>query len=159
MEVGDVFPSFVLEDENGESFDSRSLEGIRYVIYFYPRDGSSGCLREALDFSALYPKFMLRNIPLIGVSKDSVSSHKKFKDKNSLKIKLLSDPERDLLERAGVWGTKMMYGKEVQGTIRSTFIVGKDGKIEAVWKKVKVPGHADMVLEKAISLTKNTHIP
>lgn len=154
MEIGDKFPNFTLKDENNEELNSDSLENIRYVIYFYPRDGSSGCTREAVDFSALYPKFMLRNIPIFGVSKDSVESHRKFKDKNSLKIKLLSDPERDLIERAGVWGTKMMCGKEVQGTIRSTFIVGKDGTIEAVWNKVKVPGHAEAVLEKAISLTK-----
>lgn len=155
MEVGDRFPDFLLKDENDEDFDSRSLEGLRYVIYFYPKDGSSGCLREAQDFSSLYPKFMLRNIPVIGVSKDSVSSHKKFKEKNELKIKLLSDPEHDLLERAGAWGTKMIYGKEVTGTIRSTFIVGKDGRVEAAWKKVKVPGHAEKVLEKAISQMKS----
>ncbi|MCL1979272.1 MAG: peroxiredoxin [Methanomassiliicoccaceae archaeon] len=154
MNVGDRFPQFVLMDENGEEFDSRALEHIRYVIYFYPKDGTSGCTKEALDFSSLYPKFMLRNIPVIGVSKDSFTSHHKFKEKNSLKVKLLSDPEHDLLERVGVWGTKMMYGKEVQGTIRSTFIVGREGMIEAAWKGVKVDGHAEKVLEKAILLTK-----
>jgi len=155
MDVGDKFPEFILSDENGEEFDSRSLAGIRFVIYFYSKDGTSGCTREALDFNSLYPNFMLRNIPIIGVSKDSVATHRKFKDKNSLKIKLLSDPDHDLTERAGVWGTKMMYGKEVKGTIRSTFIVGKDGIVEAAWKNVKVPGHADKVLEKAVSLTKS----
>lgn len=154
MDAGDRFPGFVTEDENGESFDSKALDGIRYVIYFYSKDGTSGCTKEAVEFSSLYPKFMLRNIPVIGVSKDSAASHKKFKEKNSLKIKLLSDPERELMIKAGVWGTKMMYGKEVQGTIRSTFIVGKDGVIEAVWKGVKVQGHAEKVLEKAVSLTK-----
>jgi peroxiredoxin Q/BCP len=154
MDVGDRFPGFVLKDENGEEFDSVSLEGIRYVIYFYPKDGTSGCTQEAIDFSSDYAKFMLRNIPVIGVSKDSVASHKKFRDNNMLKIKLLSDPEHDLIERAGAWGTKMMYGKEVMGTVRSTFIVGKDGIIEAEWKGLKVLGHVEKVLEKAISLTK-----
>ena len=154
MDKGDRFPDFILADENGEIFDSRSLEGLRYIVYFYPKDGTSGCTQEALDFSSLYPKFMLRNIPVIGVSKDSAATHKKFKEKNALKVKLLSDPEQDLIKRAGARGTKMMYGKEVQGTIRSTFIVGKDGIIEAAWKGVKVPGHAEKVLEKAISLTK-----
>ncbi|MCL2032548.1 MAG: peroxiredoxin [Methanomassiliicoccaceae archaeon] len=154
MEVNDRFPEFTLRDENNELFDSRSLDGIRYVIYFYPRDGTSGCTKEALDFSSLYPKFMLRNIPVIGVSKDSAASHQRFKEKNSLKVKLLSDPDHDLTERAGAWGTKMMYGKEVRGTIRSTFIVGRDGVVEAAWKGVKVQGHAEKVLEKAISLTK-----
>ena len=155
MDTGDRFPRFVLKDENGEEFDSGSLDGIRYVIYFYPKDGTSGCLKEALDFTSLYAKFMLRNIPIIGVSKDTVASHQKFREKNTLKIKLLSDPEHTLIEEAGAWGTKMMYGKEVQGTIRSTFIVGKEGIIEAAWKKVKVDGHAESVLEKAISLTKS----
>jgi peroxiredoxin Q/BCP len=156
MDVGEEFPDFILKDENGEEFNSMSLDGIRYVVYFYPKDGTSGCTQEAIDFTSAYPKFMLRNIPVIGVSKDTVASHKKFKEKNLLKVKLLSDPEHDLIERAGAWGTKMMYGKEVMGTIRSTFIVGKDGTIEAVWKGVKVPGHAEKVLEKAISLTKGS---
>ena len=155
MEVGDKFPEFVLSDENSEVFDSRSLEGIRYVVYFYPKDGTSGCTKEALDFTSLYPNFMLRNIPVIGVSKDTAATHKKFREKYSLKVKLLSDPEHDLTERTGAWGTKMMYGKEVQGTKRSTFIIGKDGTVEAAWKNVKVDGHAEKVLEKAISLTKS----
>jgi len=155
MNAGDIFPQFLLMDENGEEFDSRSLSGIRYVIYFYPKDSTSGCTKEASDFTALYPKFMLRNIPIIGVSKDTIASHQRFKEKNSLKVKLLSDPEHDLIERAGAWGTKMMYGKEVRGTIRSTFIIGKDGIVEAAWKGVKVDGHADKVLEKAISLIKS----
>ena len=111
MDIGDRFPGFILKDENGEEFNSRSLDGIRYVIYFYPKDGTSGCLKEALDFTSLYAKFMMRNIPVIGVSKDSVSSHQKFKEKNSLKIKLLSDPDHVLINDAGAWGTKMMYGK------------------------------------------------
>ncbi|MDR0509260.1 MAG: peroxiredoxin [Candidatus Methanoplasma sp.] len=155
MNAGEEFPQFALMDENGEEFDSRSLGGIRYVIYFYSKDGTAGCTKEALEFNSLYPKFMLRNIPVIGVSKDTAESHKKFREKNSLKIKLLSDPDHDLTERAGAWGAKMMYGKEVHGTVRSTFIVGKDGTVEAAWKRVKVDGHADKVLEKAISLAKS----
>lgn len=154
MDVGDSFPGFVLKDENGEEFDSRSLEGIRYVIYFYSKDMTAGCTKEAQEFTAAYAKFMLRNIPVIGVSRDTVDSHKKFREKNSLKIKLLSDPERILIGETGSWGSKMMYGKEVQGTVRSTFIVGKTGIVEAVWRSVKVTGHADKVLERAISLTK-----
>ncbi|MCL2296488.1 MAG: peroxiredoxin [Methanomassiliicoccaceae archaeon] len=155
MDVGEEFPEFILQDENGEEFDSMSLNGIRYVVYFYSKNGTAGCTKEALDFTSLYPKFMLRNIAVIGVSRDSVASHKKFKEKNSLKIKLLSDPDHDLAERSGAWGAKIMYGKEVQGTMRSTFIVGKNGAVEAAWKKVKVDGHAEKVLEKAISLSKS----
>lgn len=152
MEVGDKFPAFSLPDENGEVLDSSSLEGIRYVIFFYPKDNTSGCTRENEDFSALQGKFMMRNVPVFGVSKDTVASHKKFSEKYQLKVKLLSDTERVLLKAADAWGTKMMYGKEVEGTIRTTYIVGKDGTVEAAWHKVKVPDHAEKVLEKVISL-------
>lgn len=154
MEIGDRFPDYLLADENGEMFDSRALSGVSHVIYFYPRDNTSGCTREAVDFSGLTVNFMLRNVAVIGVSRDSPASHRKFIDKNGLKIKLLSDPDHSLTEAAGAWGKKMMYGKETEGVIRSTFIVGKDGKVEAVWKKVKVDGHAQEVLDKVVSLSK-----
>ena len=152
MDVGDKFPDFVLQDENGETFDSKALAGKRYVIYFYPKDNTSGCTREAQAFTENIKAFNDLGIPVYGVSKDSVASHRKFIDSKELKIKLLSDPDHVLLEASGAWGTKIMYGKETTGTIRSTFIVGKDGNIEAVWKKVKVDGHVDKVLEKAKSL-------
>lgn len=152
MDVGDKFPDFVLQDENGETFDSKALAGKRYVIYFYPKDNTSGCTREAQAFTDNIKAFNELGIPVYGVSKDSVASHRKFIDSKELKIKLLSDPDHVLLEASGAWGTKIMYGKETTGTIRSTFIVGKDGNIEAVWKKVKVDGHVDKVLEKAKSL-------
>ena len=152
MDVGDKFPDFVLQDENGETFDSKALAGKRYVIYFYPKDNTSGCTREAQAFTENIKAFNDLGIPVYGVSKDSVASHRKFIDSKELKIKLLSDPDHVLLEASGAWGTKVMYGKETTGTIRSTFIIGKDGNIEAVWKKVKVDGHVDKVLEKAKSL-------
>lgn len=156
MDVGDTFPDFVLQDENGEEFDSRMLKGIRYVIYFYPKDSTPGCTKEAVEFTANFPNFMLRNIPIIGVSKDSVKSHRNFMDKNALKIKLLSDPDHTLMEAVGAWGPKVSYGKETVGTIRSTFIVGKDGRVEAAWRNVKVAGHVDKVLDTAVSLTKKS---
>ena len=152
MDVGEKFPDFVLQDENGETFDSKALAGKRYVIYFYPKDNTSGCTREAQAFTENIKAFNDLGIPVYGVSKDSVASHRKFIDSKELRIKLLSDPDHILLEASGAWGTKVMYGKETTGTIRSTFIVGKDGNIEAVWKKVKVDGHVDKVLEKAKSL-------
>lgn len=151
MEVGDKFPEFSLADENGEVMDSSFLDGIRYVIYFYPKDNTPGCTTEAVDFSANIAKFMLRNIPVIGVSKDSSESHRRFIEKNQLKVKLLSDPEHELMEKVGAWGTKVSYGKETVGTIRSTFVVGKDGRVEAAWRNVKVAGHADKVLTTALS--------
>ncbi len=152
MNVGDKFPDFVLSDENNEILDSKELEGVRFVIYFYPRDNTSGCTKEAVEFSELSQKFLMRNIPVIGVSRDSPASHRKFINKHDLRLKLLSDPDHALTEAVGAWGMKKMYGKESEGVFRSTFIVGKDGKVEAVWKKVKVAGHAQEVLDHAISL-------
>jgi len=152
MEVGDRFPDFVLMDDSGEEFDSKQMKGKKYVVYFYPKDNTSGCTREAVAFSENVKEFKDAGYEIIGVSKDSVASHRKFIDSKDLKIKLLSDPEHTLLEATGAWGTKNMYGKETTGTIRSTFIVGEDGKVQASWKKVKVDGHVDKVLEKAKSL-------
>ena len=155
MEVGDKFPDFVLEDENGEKFDSKMLSGVRYVIYFYSKDNTPGCTTEALDFTAMFPKLMMRNIPIFGVSKDSAKSHKNFKEKQQLKVTLLSDPDHVLMEAAGVWQLKKNYGKEYMGAVRSTFIVGKDGTVEAAWKNVKVAGHAEKVTDKALALAKS----
>lgn len=154
MDKGDRFPEFRLADENGEILDSKMLDGVRYVIYFYPKDNTPGCTREAEEFSAAFPKFMMRNVPIFGVSKDSVESHRKFREKLGLKIKLLSDPDRKLMEEAGAWGTKVSYGKETQGTIRTTFIVGRDGTVEAVWRNVKVDGHVQKVLDAVTALYK-----
>ncbi|MBR4226688.1 MAG: peroxiredoxin [Candidatus Methanomethylophilaceae archaeon] len=154
MEVGERFPGFRLNDENGEEFDSASLEGVRYVIYFYSKDNTPGCTKEAQEFTELFPKFMMRNIPIIGVSKDSSASHRKFIDGKALKVKLLSDPDHELMEKVGAWGPKVSYGKETVGTIRSTYIVGKDGTIEAAWRNVKASGHAAKVFDKAMALFK-----
>lgn len=155
MEVGDRFPEFRLKDENGEELDSSSLDGVRYVIYFYPKDNTPGCTKEAEEFSASIGQFMMRNIPVIGVSKDSVKSHRRFIDKHQLRVKLLSDPDHELMEKVGAWGTKVSYGKETVGTIRSTFIVGRDGTVEAAWRNVKVNGHVDKVLACAVSCAKS----
>lgn len=151
MEVGDRFPDFVLPDENGEDFDSKMLNGVRYVIYFYPKDNTSGCTKEAIGFNDIYPKLMIRNVPIIGVNADSAASHTKFREKYGLKIKLLTDKDHSLMEKIGVWGIKSA-GKE--GIIRSTFVVGKDGNIEACWYKVKVDGHVETVYETLKSLMK-----
>ncbi len=152
LDVGDLFPHFILPDESGETFDSKYLEGIRYIVYFYPKDNTSGCTKEAQTFNEVYTKLMIRNVPVIGISKDSPESHRKFIAKNDLKFKLLSDSDHTLMEQVGAWGKKMMYEKEVEGTIRSTFIIGKDGKVEACWYKVKVDGHADTVYSTVKSL-------
>lgn len=154
MEVGERFPHFVLTDENGEVFDSKFLEGIRHIVYFYPKDNTPGCTQEAVDFNAIADKLMIRNVPIFGISRDSAESHRKFIDKNDLRIKLLTDKDHELMAQVGAWDIKKMYGKETEGVIRSTFIIGKDGNIEARWYSVKVAGHVDKVYETVKSLMK-----
>ena len=150
--VGQMIPSFSLPDENGELFQNQMLQGLRWVLYFYPNAGTPGCTQEALDFSSLYPTFMTMNVPIVGVSPNPVEKLKSFQQKNALKVKLLSDAEHSLQEAMGVWRLKKMYGKEFMGTERSTFIIGPDGRIEAEWRNVKVKGHAAAVLDKVRAL-------
>ncbi len=155
MEKGESFPHFALQAENGETIDSDMLKGLRYIVFFYARDNTPGCTKECVDFTELYPKFALRNIPVFGVSGDSVASHQKFSEKYGMKIKLLSDPDHALAKQVGAYGEKKNYGKIVQGTIRSTFLIGKDGKIEEAWMNVKATGHAARVFEGTLSHFKN----
>ena len=154
MQVGDRFPDFRLPDENGDIMDSKLLNNIRYIIYFYPKDNTSGCTTEAKDFSEIADSLMIRNVPIFGVSRDSAQSHRNFIEKQGLKIKLLTDKDHELMAKVGAWGMKKMYGKDVEGVIRSTFIVGKDGKVEAVWNGVKVNGHVEKVYDTVKSLLK-----
>ena len=154
MDKGDKFPEFKLPDENGMIVDSALLNGVRYIIYFYPKDNTSGCTTEAKDFSEIADKLMIRNVPIFGVSRDSDQSHRNFIEKQGLKIKLLTDKDHALMEKVGAWGMKKMYGKDVEGVIRSTFVVGKDGIVEAAWHAVKVKGHVQVVYDTVKSLLK-----
>ena len=151
MQKGDQFPHFVLQDENGETVDSKQLLGLRYIVFFYARANTPGCTTEAVAFTTLYANFAMRNVLVFGVSGDSVASHRKFKDKHGLKEKLLSDPDHEFAKACGAYGEKKNYGKIVQGTIRSTFLVGKDGKVEEAWTNVKATGHAQRVLDGMVS--------
>lgn len=153
MEAGDRFPDFRLPDADGNILDSADLKGATYVLYFYPRDNTPGCTREALGFNEIYERLAARNIRIIGVSKDSPGSHRKFADKHDLKFTLLSDQDLHLIKAAGAWGKKMMYGRETEGTVRSTYIVGPDGTVRAVWPKVRVEGHAAEVCSEIGRLT------
>lgn len=155
MQKGDEFPRFVLQDENGETVDSKQLIGLRYIVFFYAKDNTPGCTTEAVDFTTLYANFAMRNVLIFGVSGDSVASHRKFKDKHGLKEKLLSDPDHEFAKACGAYGEKKNYGKIVQGTIRSTFLVGKDGKVEEAWTNVKATGHAQRVLDGMLGHFKN----
>ena len=152
MEIGERFPDYVLTDDTGAEFDSRSMAGKRYVLYFYPKDNTGGCTTEAKEFTAASPDLADIGVEVIGVSRDSTASHQRFKEKQGLGIRLLTDADHTLMETVGAWGLKTNYGKTFEGVKRTTFIIGKDGNVEAVWNNVKVAGHVAKVVEKARSL-------
>ena len=131
---------------NEKDFSLNDFKGQRVILYFYPKDNTSGCTQEACDFRDNINR-LTNYATVIGVSPDSIKSHKSFKEKQSLNFILLSDPEHKLAEKFEVWKEKSMYGKKYMGIERSTFILGKNGKIEKEWRKVKVKGHVDEVIE------------
>lgn len=138
MTKGENIPDFELQDQKGEVVSGKDFRGKWLVLYFYPRDNTSGCTREAKDFSSLLEEFRKNNCMILGVSPDTVDSHANFAKKHDLSITLLSDPERDLIRAAGAWGVKRNYGREYQGVIRSTLLIDPLGKVAHVWKGVKV---------------------
>ena len=149
---GDKAPAFKMATDGGGEISSASLKGTPYILYFYPKDDTSGCTKEAIAFTENKRKFDALGISIIGVSKDSAASHDKFKTKHKLKITLGSDPETKLAQAYGVWIEKSMYGRKYMGMDRATFLVDEKGVIRQVWRKVKVPGHAEEVLAAAKSL-------
>ena len=146
IEEGTVAPAFTLKSAQGDQVSLSGLKGKSVVIYFYPKDDTPGCTREAQDFNKALPRLAKLGAVVIGISKDSVESHCKFRDKYALKFPLLSDPERKVIEGYGAWGEKNNYGKKSMGIVRSTVIVGPDGRVKKVFPKVKVDGHVDKVL-------------
>ena len=147
-EIGDVAPEFCLPDQDGKEVCLKDFRGKWVVLYFYPKDNTSGCTREAIDFTENLKDFEALDAVVLGVSKDSVKSHKNFREKHNLKITLLSDPEHRVIEAYGAWKLKKRYGREYFGTERSTFIIDPDGKIRYIWRNVKVKGHVDEVKNK-----------
>ncbi|MBT55768.1 MAG: peroxiredoxin [Mameliella sp.] len=144
-------PDFTLPSTDGEvSF--AALKGTAFVLFFYPRDDTSGCTKENEAFTALLPQFEALGVKVYGISKDTIASHEKFMAKKNLTVPLISDEGSDLSERLGVWKEKSMYGKTFWGIERSTFLIDGDGRIVQEWRKVKVPGHAEAVLEAARAL-------
>jgi thioredoxin-dependent peroxiredoxin len=152
LATGDRAPSFRIKTDDGRTLSSSSLKGAPYVLYFYPKDNTSGCTKEAVGFSDNLKAFDKLGVPVIGVSKDSLDSHAKFRKNHKLKIVLGSDPETDMAQAWGVWGEKTLYGRKYMGMERATFLVNAKGVIVQAWRKVKVPGHVDAVLEAAKSL-------
>ena len=152
LNPGDKAPDFTLPTDGGGSISLKKLKGQKVVLYFYPKDDTSGCTKEAIAFNALKAKFSKANTEIIGVSADSPQSHDKFKAKYDLNFTLASDEKKEMLEAYGVWVEKSMYGRKYMGIERCTFLIDDKGKISEIWRKVKVPGHAEAVLEAAKAL-------
>ena len=146
-EEGKKAPDFKLKDKDGNTVALSSFKGKNVVLYFYPKDNTSGCTAEACNFRDELPKFSKLNAVIIGISPDSSESHKKFADKYELPFILLSDTEKKVLEAYGVWKEKSMYGRKYMGVERTTFVIGADEKIKKIFNKVKVPGHNQEVIE------------
>lgn len=147
LKIGAKAPDFTLPIDGGETLKLSDLKGQQVVLYFYPKDDTSGCTKEAMEFNALRKQFEKAGAVIVGMSPDSVKSHDKFKAKYELGFTLASDEEKSALEAYGVWVEKSMYGRKYMGVERTTVLVGADGKIKQIWAKVKVDGHAKEVLE------------
>ncbi|MBR9836526.1 peroxiredoxin [uncultured Salipiger sp.] len=150
--MSDMAPDFTLPSTTGEDITLSALRPAPVVLFFYPRDDTSGCTVENLDFTALLPEFEAAGVKVFGISKDSMASHEKFMAKKSLTVPLLSDESDTVCEAYGVWKEKKMYGKTFMGIERSTFLIDGEGRIAKEWRKVKVPDHAAEVLAAAKAL-------
>ena len=151
VEVGEKAPDFDFATDDGR-IRLAQLRGKPVVVYFYPKDDTSGCTTEARDFTALYPEFQAAGAEVIGISPDSAASHGKFRRKHDLAVQLAADEDKAVAEAYGVWVEKSMYGRKYMGVERTTLLIGADGRIVNVWRKVKVPGHAAAVLEAVHAL-------
>lgn len=156
LTVGSPAPAFVLPRDGGGSVSLADFAGQKLVIFFYPRAGTPGCTREAVDFSRLADAFAAERTSILGVSADPVKAQDNFQKKHALTIPLASDEQHKMLEAYGVWAEKSMYGKTFMGIVRTTVLIGETGRVIRVWRKVKVDGHADEVL--ASIRTKASHI-
>jgi thioredoxin-dependent peroxiredoxin len=155
LQDGDKAPDFELPTESGETIKLSKLikaAGKPVVVYFYPKDDTSGCTAEAKDFTRLAPDFKKAGVEVIGISPDSAESHQKFARKYDLKVHLAADADKAVANAYGVWVEKSMYGRKYMGVERSTFLIDKSGRIAKAWRKVKVPGHAEEVLAAAKGL-------
>ncbi|KAA5804442.1 thioredoxin-dependent thiol peroxidase [Alkalicaulis satelles] len=147
IKAGDKAPDFTLPADGGREASLAQFAGKPVVLYFYPKDDTPGCTKQAIGFSERADDFAAAGAVVIGVSKDTAAKHDKFRDKHGLKVILASDADSDVCERYGVWVEKSMYGKTYMGIERATFLIGADGAVARVWRKVKVPGHVDEVLD------------
>lgn len=153
LNVGDLAPDFALRsDDRDDAIRLHDLRGAPVIVYFYPKDSTPGCTTEACDFRDQISDFNDAGITVLGISPDSLKSHAKFREKHELNFPLLSDEEHRVAEEWGVWRTKKMYGREFEGIVRSTFLIDAEGRIAALWDKVRVKGHITKVLEAVADL-------
>jgi thioredoxin-dependent peroxiredoxin len=152
LKVGDQAPQFTLPATGGEELSLARFRGRKVVLYFYPKDDTTGCTKEAQDFNTLKQEFAAADTDIIGLSPDSLKSHDKFRSKYDLDLALASDETKSVLAAYGVWAEKSMYGRKYMGVERTTILVDRDGRIARMWQKVKVPGHAQDVLAAAKAL-------
>jgi peroxiredoxin Q/BCP len=148
LKEGDRAPAFTLESDSGKKVSLKDFKGKTVILYFYPKDMTSGCTQQACDFRDQHSKFKRKDAVILGVSKDSIPSHIKFRDKYSLPFLLLSDPDTEVCEVYGVWKEKSMYGRKYMGVERTTFVISPEGKIQKIYSKVKVKGHIEEVLSE-----------
>ena len=153
MAVGEEAPDFTLETDEEKQVSLKDYRGKKVVLYFYPKDGTPGCTTEALEFKDISEEFAKEGAVILGISKDSVKSHQKFKKKHELPFTLLSDPDASMLNAYGVWKEKVLYGRKFMGTERTTFLIDQKGIIRKIYTKVKPEGHAQACL---LDLTKET---
>ncbi|MEQ8665934.1 MAG: thioredoxin-dependent thiol peroxidase [Rhodospirillales bacterium] len=151
-EVGKAAPPFSAPTDGGENLSLKDLRGGKVVLYFYPKDDTPGCTKEAMAFTEHLAQFKKAGTVVVGISKDSPAKHDKFVAKHGLKVRLVSDEDGTICEKFGVWVEKSMYGRKYMGIERATFLIDETGKIRQVWRKVKVPGHAEEVLAAASSI-------
>jgi peroxiredoxin Q/BCP len=149
LKPGDPAPLFTLPSSSGRNVSLKDFEGKSLVLFFYPKDDTTACTKEALAFSGLLPKFRRRGTAILGVSRDTIAAHQKFIKKYDLKIPLASDEDGRVCEAYGVWQEKSLYGRKYMGIERSTFLIGPDGQVRHMWRKVRVSGHAEAVYESA----------
>ncbi len=152
LEIGHKAPNFHLPANNGKQTKLADFQGKSLVLYFYPKDGTPGCTTEAKDFTTLKRKFSANGAAVLGISKDSLAKHQKFKDKHEITILLGADEDGKVCETYDVWVEKKNYGRTYMGIERTTFLIDKNGKIADIWRKVRVKGHAEAVLEQAKAL-------
>jgi peroxiredoxin Q/BCP len=148
LKAGDKAPDFLATRDDGEKVSLKDFRGKKVILYFYPKDDTPGCTREACDFRDSITRFKKKDVVVLGISPDSIESHKKFKTKFDLPFPLLADEDHKIAEAYGAWGEKSMYGKKFMGIIRSTFLIDEKGKIAEVFEKVNVDGHVDQLLGK-----------